>query len=104
MLSRGTTVKLNRKQRRALVRKFKHEISVLLQHSERGQQQRQARDEREMRKRVGVIANAQWYAQWFREHPEYGNEVRLVDRGGSQKTHRERRQQRTDPAESHIGD
>jgi hypothetical protein len=93
-------MKLNRKQRRALVRQFKHEISVLLQHSERGQQQRQARDEREMRKRVGVIANA----QWFREHPEYGNEVRLVDRGGSQKTHRERRQQRTDPAESHIGD
>jgi hypothetical protein len=101
-------MKLNRKQRRALVRQFKHEISVLLHHAERGKQQRKARGEREMRKRVGVIANA----QWLREHPEYGNEVRLVDRGGSQKTHRERRRSRLrqqttpfdDPAESHIGD
>jgi hypothetical protein len=70
-------MKLNRKQRRALVRQFKHEISVLLQHAERGKQQRKARGEREMRKRVGVIANA----QWLREHPEY-----------------------KDPADSHYGD
>jgi hypothetical protein len=70
-------MKLNRKQRRAFVKAWTHEISKALQKQEAVRQKRIARKHREPRQKVGVIANA----VWFREHPEY-----------------------RDPAESHIGD